>query len=577
MTTRINALPNLLRSLELRQVKVIALNAVRALVFGICFAVVVSVAIQLMYPSSLALPQTRVGGKNYGFRHQLQIAGDIMRLNGQNLLVYSGEQTLRVKPGDIGLTLDGTKEAQNATKYSLLERLTPFSLFLEKREILGFNYKVDEAKALAFAESLKQYDRAPVNALVKLDGTNVVVEKGQTGYSYDSGVIFNNIKNIGIDSRMKVNLAPMVTEPDIPENVVAESALILQQRLQNPLTIEANGKSITADPATLATWMVLTPDPANKKLHISFDRHKVKEALSSLANQVYRPSTPSGVTMHDGVETSRSDGAAGEGLDIDASADAVIASATRNQPQVQGVMQAIAPVYRVQRNYSRTSHGLQALLNYWDESEAGTWGIVLKDFNGSVNAAINPDRQFTSASVYKIYVAYVVYAKSDAGQISMGSPTSNGNTVAGCLEIMITRSDNACGNALGEMIGWSASNGMLHSQGFTSTSIAYGGQATTANDAAKYLTALQNGYLMSSGNRADMLSKMGRGIYRYAIPAGSSGMHVANKLGALGAFNHDVAIVYHPRGTYVLSVFSNGSSHARIRELARQISQVMNQ
>jgi beta-lactamase class A len=277
------------------------------------------------------------------------------------------------------------------------------------------------------------------------------------------------------------------------------------------------------------------------------------------------------------VETSRSNGAAGEGLNIDATADAVIAAATQNQPTVQGVIQAIEPVYRVARNYSRSSHGLQALLNYWDESEAGSWGIVLKDFNGSVQANISPDRQFTSASVYKIYVAYVVYSKADAGQIDMGSPTSNGNTVSGCMEIMIVRSDNACGNALGEMIGWGSSNGMLHAQGFTSASIAYGGQSTTANDAAKFLIALQNGYLLSPGNRSDLLSKMGRGIYRYAIPAGSVGMHSANKLGALGSFNHDVAIVYHPRGTYVLSVFSNGSSHARIRELARQIAQTMGQ
>jgi hypothetical protein len=69
---------------------------------------------------------------------------------------------------------------------------------------------------------------------------------------------------------------------------------------------------------------------------------------------------------------------------------------------------------------------------------------------------------------------------------------------------------------------------------------------------------------------------MGHNIYRYAIPAGSTG-HSANKLGAAGAYNHDVAIVYHPKGAYVLSVFSYGSNHAQIRELARQISAVMSQ
>lgn len=88
---------------------------------------------------------------------------------------------------------------------------------------------------------------------------------------------------------------------------------------------------------------------------------------------------------------------------------------------------------------------------------------------------------------------------------------------------------------------------------------------------------LQNGGLLSAGNRQALLSKLGRQVWRYGIPAGSPGMHVANKLGTVGSYNHDVGIVYHPKGAYVLSVFTSGSNHARIRELARQVAVIMSQ
>jgi len=241
------------------------------------------------------------------------------------------------------------------------------------------------------------------------------------------------------------------------------------------------------------------------------------------------------------------------------------------------VMKPVIAASRVVRNYTRSSNGLQALINYWAQSDGGQWGITMRDFSGTIAASYNGNRQFTSASVYKIYVAYVVYTKVDNGEFGMETPTSNGNSVSGCLELMIVRSDNSCGAALGNKIGWGASNSIVHAKGFGSTSINQGNQLTTANDAANYLTALQNGGLVSVDNRQALLSKLGRQIWRYGIPAGSPGMHVANKLGTVGNYNHDIAIVYHPKGAYVLSVFTYGSSHARIRELARQVAAVMAQ
>lgn len=544
---------------------------------GAALAVIAVVIVQLAYPQSRALPQTKIGGKSYNYQSKAQIAADIAYMHQQKMHIISGPHILEHTPKELGITFAGAEDAKQATSYGWRERLIPFSLMFERREIPHYSFTVDEAKAKRFAATLKQYDKAPVDAAVRLEGTKAEVIKQQNGFVYDVDRLVPAIKSFELANSMSVILEPKVVQPSITNQAAAETAASLQQRLQVPIALNAVGKSITADPALLASWTVLTSDAENKKLHISYDREKIKQWLATFAPQVYNPGTPRTVTMLDGVVTSGANAADGWALNIDATADAVMAAAAANQPTVDGKMSPVIRSAQTVRNYSRSSQGLQALFNYWDESNAGTWGIMLKDFSGTISASINPSRQFTSASVYKLYIAYVVYAKVDNGEFGMGSPTSNGNTVAGCLDIMIVRSDNACAHALGDMIGWSANDGMLHAKGFGLTSITQGNQLTTAQDTTAFLMQLQGGSLVSAGNRDALLYKMGHNIYRYAIPAGSSGMHSVNKLGVRGAYSHDVAIVYHPKGAYTLSVLSYGSSHARIRELARQVTAVMSQ
>lgn len=552
-------------------------TAARTLLGGVALAIILSLALQLAYPRSMALPQTRIGGTNYGFASKQTIASSIAAHHDQKMHIASGVLTLKHTPDELGIKLTSQQDAEQATRYSWRERLVPFSFVFERRELAHYGFTVDVAKAKAFAISLQKYNKSPVDAIVRLDGTRVVVDKQQDGYNYDANHLLKEIEGIELTSSMKVVLDPTVVPPTITDTAAAGVASVLQQRLQQPVTIKADGKSTVADPATVASWTVLLPNADNKQLQITYDKEKTKQWLAQFGNQVYRPGTPRTLTMTDGVTTSSADPADGLALNLEATADSIANALASGQTSVDATTTPVMVAAQVIRNYSRSSQGLQALLNYWDASNTGTWGIVLKQTDGDISANFNPNRQFVSASVYKLYIAYVTYTKADNGELNMSAPTSNGNTVSGCLDIMILRSDNACAEELGNAVGWSANNGMLHDKGFGSTSIAYGGQVTTAQDAASFLIQLQKGTLLSGTNQQALLDKMGRNIYRYAIPAGSPSIRSANKLGALGVYNHDVAIVYHPKGTYVLSVFSQGSSHARIRELARQVSLVMSQ
>ena len=544
---------------------------------GVGIAIGASILMQIAYPRSMTLPQTRIGGRAFGFTSRASIEAEIAKLNDQQLTIRAGDQVFKHRPADVGVRLDGSRQATQATAYSWRQRLTPFLFFLQRRDMPTFDYALDEAKASAFAQGLVQHNKPAANAVVKLDGTQVVVERAQTGYSYDPGTIVKGMKQLQLNRELAATIQPTAIQPDVSDTTAGDVAKQLRQRLSVPLKVEVIGKSITFDEPIIASWTVLTPDPATKNLLVSFDREKVKGALGAWANQVYVPAIPNSVSVVDNAPVASTAGAEGQALAVDASTDAVITALAKNEGAAAAKTVPLPSPARVNRGYTRSSKGIQALIDYWSQTNSGQWGIVVRDFGGSISASHNPNRQFTSASVYKIFVAYIVYSKIDSGEFTLNTPTPFGNTVGGCLELMVVRSDNGCGHALGEMIGWGANNDALRAKGMGSTSLNNGSQLTTAQDTSTYLFSLQNGTLMSPGNTAAMLEKMRRGIWRYAIPAGISGVPVANKLGVVGNFSHDIAIVYHPKGAFVLSVMSYGSSHARIRELAREINSVMNQ
>jgi hypothetical protein len=92
-----------------------------------------------------------------------------------------------------------------------------------------------------------------------------------------------------------------------------------------------------------------------------------------------------------------------------------------------------------------------------------------------------------------------------------------------------------------------------------------------------YLSKLNAGSLMNATDTASLLDKMQRQVYRSAIPAGSVGSTVQDKVGFYGAYWHDAAIVHTAKATYILVVFTNGPGAGAIKDLAAQIQQTINQ
>ena len=241
--------------------------------------------------------------------------------------------------------------------------------------------------------------------------------------------------------------------------------------------------------------------------------------------------------------------------------------------QPKAVARVVEPRVEFTRTYSSTDVGLSALLKNYADDKPGTYGVSLIELSGKRRrAGFDDTKQFTTASTYKVFVAYSTLKRIDSGQFRWTDQISGGRNLEKCFDDMIVRSDNPCSEALIEKIGRRALTSEAAEAGASQTTfLNAAGNKTTAKDLSTVMAALESGQLsISSSSRERFLGALKRNIYRQGIPAGASGS-VANKVGFLEGLLHDTAIVYSPSGTYVLTILTDGSSWANIAELTRQI------
>jgi beta-lactamase class A len=202
--------------------------------------------------------------------------------------------------------------------------------------------------------------------------------------------------------------------------------------------------------------------------------------------------------------------------------------------------------------------GLQELVNAFAAPNPNMWGIVVKDLGTGETATYRPDHQFTSASLYKLFVAQRIYQRIDLGQLTYGQAAGGGTgrNIDGCLTVMINISDNACGRALGTILGWGAQNQALQLEGYQQTNLATP-QKTSAQDVATLLERLNAGTLLSEGSAGKLMGLLKSQRVNNRLPLGlPAGTVIAHKTGDLDGVVHDAGIVYGPKTNYLVVVMS---------------------
>lgn len=192
---------------------------------------------------------------------------------------------------------------------------------------------------------------------------------------------------------------------------------------------------------------------------------------------------------------------------------------------------------------------------------------------GYSDVMYNADTQFTSASTYKIFVAYAMINDVETGRRTWSSAI-NGTTWDACLSRMIINSDNTCPEAYLASIGYSKFNEIVQSLGVSDkTAFQPYDMRTTAGDLALVLQKLYQGELMSEENKSKLLGLMSRQVYRQGIPTGVGGAGVVyDKVGFMDDLLHDAAIVHSDAGDYVLVIMTNGESWEYIAQVAAYVN-----
>lgn len=264
-----------------------------------------------------------------------------------------------------------------------------------------------------------------------------------------------------------------------------------------------------------------------------------------------------------------------------------------SEPKAEAQSQAVTI-----REPEEVSNPLQDFVKKLVEGKPVNVGIYVEDLKAGTKASHNSSQEFNSASLYKLFVANEIFRLVSEGKLSMdGSLTlkiagdnpdtpedetkTSSRSIRSCLEVMLTRSDNACGQALGTKIGWSRQNKSLKTQGYAGTKL-NDPPKTTVGDVGLLLRRTYKDELVNPQSSQDLLALLKAQQIKTKLPKGlPAGTLIAHKTGELDGFEHDAGIVYGPKTTYIIVVMSgpwktSPQARATIAELSRDIYGFLN-
>ena len=220
---------------------------------------------------------------------------------------------------------------------------------------------------------------------------------------------------------------------------------------------------------------------------------------------------------------------------------------------------------------------LQPVLDKWVADHPGQkWGIVAKSVTGpSFDAKINPDREFESASIYKLFLTLPLFLQIPVEQQAGIQINVNGGqkSIATCVDLMLRLSNNECGSAIGSYLNWKKADDSLKRGGFNHTLFNQRDNLrTSAGDTASFLEAL-NGDMFTRNAKEVIMRSLREQRFRDGIPAGCPGCQTASKTGQIDNVMHDAAIVQYKGGSYVLVIFSENGNFKQIAQLTGRIQQ----
>lgn len=571
--------PPKLKHGKLKQLKEFLANlwlkkSVKIIVLAVGISLFILTLVQIAWPVGRSRPLSKTAGYGVGVASSGQIEAKLKKVDSQAVFqLKMGEKVVDNKFSTVGISIDVPATAKKIVYYPPWQRFIPFTLFMGSKNAKPVAV-VDNQNLNELAGEWSKSAYVPAkNANIKIIGTKAEIIKSEPGKSFKIEDIAKLIQKAK-PSRNTTNVAvkPQKVDPERHEDSLAKLLKSTQQSIDNPLALSVNNKTVVAPSTTIATWIKFTESQDKKTLSLDINQTKLDEFLNPLQKDVYKQPGTTVVSVVDGNEASRQVGSDGRGLDIAKSTESLKkALLNHDKDPVTLTVGTLAPLVKYNKTYTKTSRGLTALLNDIVKQK-GDYAITVSELGGYGRyGSANGSKKYHPASTYKLYVAYSVLKRIESDELKWEDVAVNGKNIDQCFEVMIVNSDNACAEWFGDKISWGAVQADSRAVGLSSTSLlnSNGFQSTT-DDQVRFLAKIQDESILKKENNEKLLSAMKRQVYRAGITSGT-GAVVADKVGFLGGLLHDSGIVYSISGTYIISVYSNGSTWADIADAARQI------
>lgn len=547
-------------------------------IVSVASALLILVIIQLLFPwNNLPLYET-IDGKDVGGK---DMATTIASLDSQYqklpLQLYFGNSSkVYRQPAikDVGITVSTEQQVKSAA-YPWWLRLVPTSLWWAHSVITPETptYTYNKAKVATYIEKElgQSCNVTPVNASLEYKEKKLQVISAIDGGTCQLSDVQKVLQSATPrltkhDIRIKMNERPAVIHDDAA-TLLAEK---ITQQTKDGVKIKTANQTVIAPQTDILSWLDFAAPDSGITVKVNSERSK-SFFDKQLLPKVSIAAGTSKVTTLDFTETSRVDGSNGQTLDVNATIATLNAWIASPSVQPEAKIKTVGPSVSYTRAYTPTDTGFSALISQFAQSHPGTFGVSFAELDGQRrHAGYQDTKVFRTASTYKLFVAYGALKRVEASQWHWTDQISGGRDLTKCLDDMIVKSDNPCGETMLSKIGYATLTKELQAVGLPDSSFTKDYPKTTAKDLTTFVGALQAGQLLNPSSTATLLSAMKRNIYRQGIPAGATGT-VADKVGFLDGLLHDAAIVYSPTGTYVLSIMTDGSSWGTIAELTRQI------
>lgn len=551
---------------------------------GLGVAAGIMILIQLLFPwNNLPLYQTVDGVDVSGWNRDDAITYLDDKYDRMPVNVYFGKSPKVYREpltGDIGLSVRSQPQVDSAM-YQWWLRLIPTSLW--------WAHSVTDPKPPVYDrndETLKRYiakelgescDIKPVNATLgykdkKLDVTPAI-DGGTCKLEDVEKVLAGVTPTLGShDVRIAMTERPAVVRDEQAQKLAAR----LTEQTKDGVTVKAGDQTVTIPQQEILSWLDFVAPDSGIAASVNADRSKDFFAKQLLPKVAIAPGT-SRVTTLDFTEIARADGPSGRTLDTEQTIALLNAWLKDSSKQPVAATKVVPPTVNYTRTYTPTDTGMSALISQYAQSHPGTFGVSFAELDGKKrHAGYEETKMFRTASTYKLFVAYGALKRVESGAWRWTDQIHGGRSLTKCLDDMIVKSDNPCGETMLSKIGYKTLTNELKAIGLARSSFLGKVPETTAGDLTTFVGALQSGQLLSPSSTSTLLSAMKRNIYRQGIPAGANGQ-TANKVGFLEGYLHDAAIVYSPSGTYVLSIMTEGSNWGAIADLTRQIEKLRTQ